>query len=112
MARKLLSDHGVRRLKQPGRPRFPWKAVWRIDGTVCSDQGNHELLKAPLLVPREVALLLGIADRTLRDRCAAGAVPIVILGARIRRFRASEIIAIVDADLGLNMHLPGPEDTP
>lgn len=110
-AARLLSDHGVRSLKQPGRPRFPWKAVWRMDGTVSSADHYCELLKAPFLVPREVAQLLGIADRTLRDRCSEGAVPVVILGARIRRFRAAEIYAIVDADFGQNMHLPCSDGT-
>lgn len=47
----------------------------------------------PLIDARELAAILGVSPRTVTRMVAAGEIPSVTYGRRVRRFRASVVIA-------------------
>lgn len=59
----------------------------------------------PLIDAREMAAILGVSTRTLTRMVAAGEIPSVTYGRRVRRFRASVVIARLEqleAEAGMN----------
>lgn len=63
-ARELARKLGVRRV----RGRYPWFAIWQVEGLAPPARGRWEELKRPHLTATELAELLGESERSARRR--------------------------------------------
>lgn len=97
VARRILQAAGLRAVG-PGRPRYRWADIWRLEGAYHVPPAHHAAFKAALLCPGDLPEIdpAERSARTWRRYIAAGRVPAIRLAAGIVRLRPAEIDAALD----------------
>lgn len=92
----LLAEHRIRPSRFHQRPTYAWADVWtkleRVPLDQARDAKRHPALLQPLLTVEDVARTYQVHQATVRRYAASGRLPVIRLGDRIIRFRASDLV--------------------